>query len=363
VNGSHEVCRICPLVPQIEPIGTQPSCQPADGCERNILMEADLQPRFALPKQGTAFAMVTRLGSATPKGEEVRCAERERERERAPRRPSVRRRVDKGGAWTSTDLARLIAGDKATWDRAAEAIGARVAAASRLWGFSTLQSDAVRDHVEDVLLANGMRRLREFRDPGGFPAYLAKVARARASYVANHRPSAVSLPLGDVAETRFRRIADARPHPVFPPLAGSPAAYDAALCRAILRFRRALTDGQFGLLWLYHVDGRSTTEIASALKITPRGARKLHNAAILAIRRARFRHSAKRTPARPFRPGSPTRCSSGQAAELDHVGACKKTALLTFPWVGPGSGPIRPCGATDAGGSGNSLLLAGPCGG
>ena len=198
--------------------------------------------------------------------------------------------VDEGkagfGAWTRGDIDRLIAGERTTWDRVVKAIEGFVAAASRSWSFSTLEADAVRDHVQDVLLVSDMRRLREFRDPGAFAAYLAKVTRNRASYVARHRPKVVTQPL-DVAEKAFRRIADARPQAEYSLHKEGPAEYRAALGRAILQFREALSNRRFSVLWLCHVEGQPTALIADALKITPRGVRKLHDSAISAVRRAR----------------------------------------------------------------------------
>lgn len=186
--------------------------------------------------------------------------------------------------WTKACLDRLIAGDTPAWDR----VVAMIEAWSRRRNLSTLEADAVRDYVEDVLLANDMRLLREFREPAAFPGYLAKVTTSRAGHVVDKRPDAEMRPLADIAEKEaLRRIAVAHPQAEYSLLKDGPTEYRAALGRAILSFRHALTNRQFSILWLYDVEGQPAARIAQALKITPRAVRKLHDAAISGVRRAR----------------------------------------------------------------------------
>lgn len=111
--------------------------------------------------------------------------------------------------WSRADLGRLVAGDERTWDRALVLIARTVETLRIVYMLATLEIDAVRDHVEDTLMADECRRLREVRDPAKFGAYVRAVAGNRAIYIVKRRVSV--LPLSDAsaedgAQARARRL-------------------------------------------------------------------------------------------------------------------------------------------------------------
>jgi hypothetical protein len=116
------------------------------------------------------------------------------------------------------------------------------------WNLSTLEVDAVREFVQDALLADDMRRIREFREPGCFPAYGARLIRNRAACVASRRDGAVAL--DEAAE------GSCRPSDLRAPVAGR--AEPVTVGAALLRVRHVLSATQFRVLWLRHVEGLST---------------------------------------------------------------------------------------------------------
>ncbi len=188
---------------------------------------------------------------------------------------------DKEATWTRADLDRLIAGDKRTWDRAVAMMEGLIDDVTRSWTLSTLESDAVREHVQDVLLVGDMRRLREFRDAGSFPAYLARVTTNRARGVASRRGEVVR-DFDETAAKAPRLVADIRSS-----VAGlrSPV----AIGRVLLGLRHALSPTQFRILWLRHVERLSTRDTAGALRVTRQAVRKGHDSAVMAILRERSR--------------------------------------------------------------------------
>lgn len=195
------------------------------------------------------------------------------------------------GRWTRADVDRLVAGDNEAWDRLLGVVASMVETQAKSWRMTTLEVDAVRDHVEEILLACGMRRLKAVRDPGKLAPYLAAITRNRARYVAKHRSKVVVHRLSDLQEDAFGRPADVRPSAAFSQLADTPAADFVGLVRALLRFRDAPTDRQFRVLWLRHIEGLPTRRVAECLKVARQTIAELHDAAISAIKRARCARS------------------------------------------------------------------------
>jgi len=278
------LCGICSLVPRIEPIGTKPGCQYRMPRVTQLVEQSQLaiNTMCRTVRHGARIVSALGLRCNGPARRSEGGAERERER-MTPGVHTVPPPADASepapGRWTRADLDRLIAGDKPEWDR----VVAIIEGLSRRWNLSTIDADAVRDHVEDVLLADDMRLLRGFRAPGAFAAYLAKVTASRAGYVAENRPKAETRPLDGITNEALRRVADARWQAEFSPLKDGLTKYRTALGRAMLGLRHALTDRQFIVLWLYYVEGQATARIAGALNITARAVRKRHHTAIRTI--------------------------------------------------------------------------------
>lgn len=191
--------------------------------------------------------------------------------------------VSKGTSerWTRADLDRLIAGDDKTWNRAGVLIVGAVEASRVAYTLTTLEVDAVRDHIEDILLAEGRRRLREVHDPGMFAAYLKAVAQNRARYLAKHRVKV--LPLSEMAA---EALAAARPPNASSPVAAAAEGAGIMLARTLLRFRGALKEQQFRTLWLGSIEGMSMCRIANAMKISREAVRQARKRAVCAIRAA-----------------------------------------------------------------------------
>lgn len=205
--------------------------------------------------------------------------------------PLCRESQNRDATWTRADLDRLIAGDNAMWGRALAVIERAVASLMEEWNLGTLEAEAVRDHVVDILLADGRCRLRDVRDPAKFAGYLKAIARNRAYYVAQHRITVI--PLKEVA-VRVTALVDVRAPSVPPLLADSLPRI--ALGRTLASFRDTLTERQFLVLWLYHVQGQSMTRIAKALRITQQAVSKTHAAALSALHSVRRHGIAEQSP-------------------------------------------------------------------
>jgi RNA polymerase sigma factor (sigma-70 family) len=197
-------------------------------------------------------------------------------------------------AWTKAELDRLIAGEGAAWDKLIGVIDGLADAARCVWKLSTLEADVVRDYTQDVFLSGRCRRLREFRDPRRFNAYLVKILRNRAREVARGRSKVSAHPLGDDARRTVLRVADHRPS-ISVPFETEQGRGRTELAARLLGARRALSARQFQVLWLCHVEGFSMTRVAAALGISRQAVGKTHDLAISAVRRRRAGDGAANT--------------------------------------------------------------------
>lgn len=160
-------------------------------------------------------------------------------------------------------------------EHAAERVRAR-------WKLTLVESEVIQGQVLDALLERDMRRIRDVQDPAKFVAYLRAIIRNKACGLLRRRVTMTSL---SQATPRTIAVADVRPclNHVPADVPGVPRQVE--LARTLFCFRRRLTQRQFLVLWLHHVEGVSLARIAKGVRTSRAAVRQAHERALANVRR------------------------------------------------------------------------------